>query len=87
MSDRDKIRNAAQLIIKGGGVDLDAKTHYTTVHYYCRHVGLPHSLDYDHLEQAVRNVMEERESDGCMIWEIPIDKFADEYMRLAGLAE
>ena len=81
--DKDKIRNAAQLIIKHGGVDLDAKTHYTTVHSFCRHVGLPHSLDYDHLEQAARNVMDERESGGRMIWEINIDKFADEYMRLA----
>ena len=85
--DKDKIRNAAQLIIKGGGVDLGAKINYSDVHYYCRHVGLEASLNYDHLEQAARNVMHERESDGCMIWEINIDKFADEYMRLAGLAE
>ena len=81
----DSLRNALKSIIAMGGVDLEAKVSYSTFHSVCRHHGVGR-LDYDMAEQAARNAMREREADGCMIWEIGIDEFVEEYLKLKGVS-
>ena len=90
MSDNENLRNALKNILVMGALDLDATLSYThVIRVFARHE-VPFGgtrEEYTMLEQAARNAMRERESDGNMIWEIGIDKFVEEYLKLKGSGE
>ena len=75
----------AMEVLRSGALDLDPVLHYTGV----LRIGTKRGVslhNWDTLEQAARNVMVEREEGGCMIWEIPVVKFGEEYARLTNEA-
>ena len=66
-------------------LDLDPVLRYTHVLSIGNKRGV--SLhNWGAMEQAARNVMTEREADGCMIWEIPVVEFGKEFARLVNEA-
>lgn len=73
-------------IIASGGLDLDATLNIREVLIACDRY-MANDVHSGLLKQAARNVLRKRESHGKMIWEIDIERFVYEHMKLAGHAD
>ena len=84
-SKEEALKSAVRLCLVNGAVDLIVQLNYSSISYAFRKCEAPFDrLNYTALQRAAHQVMRDREGNGCMMWEIDIERFVDAYMKILG---